>query len=267
MVLHSGTTTVITAALLKIPVNSRLFKEATIGSTTLKQMPTMKKNNYMHNKKISLLLKILVIIITIIFIVYVTSISVWDILKDKKVKTITNSRDFEVETIFSNLNDCIITEEYSTFYNDDLICYECIIDSIYQFSITKVGYLANKDNLGIYKTSNSFIKSKHRRRMCSTVSPINYSPSFDSGVIPLNRIDSLVIFVDGHIDNTVVKKNNLVAYSLNIGSLVFSFNDHNNMDLYYIDVHSPNSNSFLFFYLDKDRLLYIGLCNLPLSMW
>ena len=227
----------------------------------------MKKINYMHNKKISLLLKILVIIITIIFIVYVTSISVWDILKDKKVKTITNSRDFEVETIFSNLNDCIITEEYSTFYNDDLICYECIIDSIYQFSITKVGYLANKDNLGIYKTSNSFIKSKHRRRMCSTVSPIKYSPSFDSGVIPLNRIDSLAIFVDGHIDNTVVKKNNLVAYSLNIGSLVFSFNDHNNMDLYYIDVHSPNSNSFLFFYLDKDRLLYIGLCNLPLSMW
>lgn len=221
----------------------------------------------MHYKNFSLLLKTLVIIITITIVVYIISISVLDILKDKRINTITNSHAFNVETIFSNLNNYIITEEYSTFYNDDFICYECIIDSIYQFSITKVGTLANKDNLGFFKTSNSFIKSKHSRQMCSTVSPINYSPSFDSGVIPLNKIDSLVIFVNGHINNTVVKKNNLVAYSLNIGSVVFSFNDHNSMDLYYIDVHSPNSNSFLFFYLDKNSLLYIGLCNLPLSMW
>lgn len=221
----------------------------------------------MHNKKFSLLLKTIAIIITIIIIVYITSISVLDNLKEKRINTITNSHDFNVETIFSNINDYIITEEYSTFYNDVLICYECIIDSIYQFSITKVGSLANKDNLGLYKTSNSFIKSKHSRRMCSTVTPVNYSPSFDSGVIPLNKIDSLEIFVNGHINKTVVKKTNLVAYSLNIGSVVFSFNDHNNMDLYYIDVHSPNSNSFLFFYLDKNSLLYIGLCNLPLSMW
>ncbi len=221
----------------------------------------------MHNKIFTLILKILAIIITITIIGYIISISVWDIQKDKRINTITNSHDFNVETIFSNLKDYIITEEYSTFYNDVFICYECIIDSIYQFSITKVGTLANKDKLGIYKTSNSFIKSKHPRQMCSTVTPINYSPSFNSEVIPLNKIDSLVIYVNGQFNNTVVKKTNLVAYSLNIGSVVFSFNDHNNMDLYYIDVHSPNSNSFLFFFLDKNSLLYIGLCNLPLSMW
>lgn len=221
----------------------------------------------MHNIIISRLSKSLAILITISIIVYFVTISVWDILKDKRTNTITNSHDFNIESVFSNLNDYTITEEYSTFYKDIFICYECIIDSIYQFSITKVGSLANKDNLGIYKTSNSFIKSKHSRSMCSTVTPIKYSPSFDRRVIPVNKIDSLAIFIDGHFNNTVVKKTNLVAYSLNIGSVVISFNDHNNMDLYYIDVHSPNSKSFLFFYLDENNYLYIGLCNLPLSMW
>ena len=206
------------------------------------------------------------IAIALYFLAFFIVVIVKDVRIRVKTRIDVNTKYFDISAIVDTNKHCI-TEDYTTFYDEAFVCYDCIIDSVYQFSITKVGSLANKDNLGLYKTSNSFIKSKHSRRMCSTVTPVNYSPSFDSGVIPLNKIDSLEIFVNGHINKTVVKKTNLVAYSLNIGSVVFSFNDHNNMDLYYIDVHSPNSNSFLFFYLDKNSLLYIGLCNLPLSMW
>ena len=67
----------------------------------------------------SLLLIILTIIVAIIIVIYK------DMREEKKVKTIINS--FKVD--------------YTTFFNNELISYECIIDSTYQLSMTRVGSL------------------------------------------------------------------------------------------------------------------------------
>jgi len=81
----------------------------------------------------SLLLIILTIIVAIIVIYK-------DMREEKKVKTIINSFKVDLTSIIK-MNNHKITDDYTTFFNNELISYECIIDSTYQLSMTRAGSL------------------------------------------------------------------------------------------------------------------------------
>jgi len=82
----------------------------------------------------SLLLIILTIIVAIIIVIYK------DMREEKKVKTIINSFKVDLTSIIK-MNNHKITDDYTTFFNNELISYECIIDSTYRLSMTRAGSL------------------------------------------------------------------------------------------------------------------------------
>ena len=200
----------------------------------------------------SLLLIILTIIVAIITVIYK------DIREEKKVKTIVNSFKVDLTSIIK-MNNHKITDDYTTFFNNELISYECIIDSTYQLSMTRVGSLKTIGDKFSVSFTNEFIKAKHYHRMrTTTLSPICYAPYFDPYVIPYENIESIEIFLKGKIfNNQIIKRKGLFVCPIQVDDIIFSFNNHKSQDLYYINENFKNSIANLFFYLDTNYIYRI----------
>jgi len=174
-----------------------------------------------------------------------------------------DSNSFKVSSLF-NFDDARVTESFITSFDGNPICYEFIVDSCYQLSLTKIGKIRDSSCLKHLSFVDTFIKGKNNKRMCMTSSPIHFFPEFDSSFLPLEFVDSIALYVEGGIKTNRVNNYRIICYTIGPGSVIVTFNGHNSQDLYYSFDDSIGDEALLFFSIDTANVLFAGITNQPL---
>ncbi len=197
----------------------------------------------------------------IVFLIYALDIFYAAIKNDSKTTTKRDSSALQMSKLFE-LDNKRITDYFVTSYDGQPICYEYIIDSCYQMSITRVGKIKDTSVLKQISVVKSFIKGRFNERLCTPFSPIQLFAEFDSGFLPLNSVDSIVFYTEGGV---VSCNNNCrnVWYAVRPGSIIITFNGHNSQDLYFSFDETISNQALLFFTTDSEDFLFAGLTNIP----
>ena len=207
--------------------------------------------------------RLIAIAIALYFLAFFIVVIVKDVRIRVKTRIDVNTKYFDISAIVDTNKHCI-TEDYTTFYDEAFVCYDCIIDSVYHFSISKIGVFDRKGNLGDYSLTNDFIIDRHRNRHLSVISPIHFSPDIDIGYLPNESVEKILLYVDGEILSKTIVRDNFVVVKMFVGSFACSFNDHDSQDLYYTNVTFEKRPSYMFFFKDDKNILFIGVSDLPL---